>query len=129
MAALSLSLQLLACWDCGFEYRQGHGCLSLVSVVCCQVEVSATGQSLDQKSPTECGVSECHRGTSTMRRPRSSKFSINRLPSYFSSELHGLSTCECIAKTTLEILIIFPTSAVLSRSIFEHLPETYQHKF
>jgi len=28
-----------------------------VSVVCCQVVVSATGQSLDQKSPTECGVS------------------------------------------------------------------------
>jgi hypothetical protein len=24
----------------------GHGCLSLVSVVCCQVEVSATGWSL-----------------------------------------------------------------------------------
>jgi hypothetical protein len=25
--------------DCGFEIRQGNGCLSLVSVVCCQVEV------------------------------------------------------------------------------------------
>jgi hypothetical protein len=23
--------------------RRGHGCLSVVSVVCCQVEVSATG--------------------------------------------------------------------------------------
>jgi hypothetical protein len=34
----------------------GHGCLSLVSVVCCQVEVSATGWSLVQRSPTECGV-------------------------------------------------------------------------
>jgi hypothetical protein len=29
-----------------------------VSVVCCQVEVSATGWSLVQRSPTECGVSE-----------------------------------------------------------------------
>jgi hypothetical protein len=28
-----------------------------VSVVCCQVEVSATGWSLVQRSPTECGVS------------------------------------------------------------------------
>jgi hypothetical protein len=28
-----------------------------VSVVCCQVEVSATGCSLVQRSPTECGVS------------------------------------------------------------------------
>jgi hypothetical protein len=29
-----------------------------VSVVCCQVEVSARGWSLVQRSPTECGVSQ-----------------------------------------------------------------------
>jgi hypothetical protein len=35
-----------------------------VSVVCCQVEVSATGWSLVQRSPTECGVSNvCDRET------------------------------------------------------------------
>jgi hypothetical protein len=34
--------------------HQGHGCLSVVSVVCCQVEVSATSWSLVQRSPTEC---------------------------------------------------------------------------
>jgi len=28
-----------------------------VSVVCCQVEVIATGWSLVQRSPTDCGVS------------------------------------------------------------------------
>ena len=28
-----------ACWDCGFESHRGHGCLSVVSIVCCQVEV------------------------------------------------------------------------------------------
>ena len=33
--------------------------MSVVSVVCCQVEVSATGRSLVQRSPTDCGVSEC----------------------------------------------------------------------
>jgi hypothetical protein len=38
-----------------------------VSVVCCQVEVSATGWSLVQRSPTDCGVSECDRETSTKR--------------------------------------------------------------
>jgi hypothetical protein len=38
-----VGLRLLACWDCGFESRKGHGCLSLVSVVCSQVDVSATG--------------------------------------------------------------------------------------
>ena len=45
------------CWDCGFESRRGHGCLSLVSVVRCQVEVSASGRSLVQRSPTESDVS------------------------------------------------------------------------
>ena len=48
----------------------GHGCLSLMSVVCCQVEVSATGRLLVQTSRTECGVSECDRRTSTVRRSR-----------------------------------------------------------
>jgi hypothetical protein len=43
--------------DCGFKSRRGHGCLSLVSVVCCQVEVFATSWSLVQRSPTERGVS------------------------------------------------------------------------
>jgi hypothetical protein len=35
--------------------------LSLVSVVCCQAEVSASGCSLVQRSPTECSVSEWDR--------------------------------------------------------------------
>ena len=33
------------------------GCPPLVNAVYCQVEVSATGRSLDQRSPAECGVS------------------------------------------------------------------------
>jgi hypothetical protein len=57
----SVGLRPLAYWDCGFESRRGHGCMSLVSAVCCQVEVSATGWSLVQRSRTECGVSECDR--------------------------------------------------------------------
>jgi hypothetical protein len=35
------SLRLLACHDSGFESHQQHRCLSVVCVVCCQVEVSA----------------------------------------------------------------------------------------
>jgi hypothetical protein len=35
--------------------------VSLVSVVCCQVEVSETGRPLVQKSSTDRGVSECDR--------------------------------------------------------------------
>jgi len=64
-----VGLQPLTCWDCGFESHQGHGCLSLVSVVCCQVEISVRGQLLVQRSPTKYGVSECDLKTSTMRRP------------------------------------------------------------
>ena len=41
-AVYGVGLQQLACWNCGFETHQGHGCLSVVSVVCFQVEVSAT---------------------------------------------------------------------------------------
>ena len=43
--------------------------VGLVSVVCCQVELSASGWSLVQWSPTECGVSECDHESSTTRRP------------------------------------------------------------
>ena len=51
----------LACWDCRFESRWRHGRLSLVSVLYCQVQVSASGRSLVERFPTECGVSECDR--------------------------------------------------------------------
>jgi hypothetical protein len=39
---------------CGFESLRGHG--FLLSVECCQVEVSASGWSLFQRSPTQCGL-------------------------------------------------------------------------
>ena len=42
----------------------GHGYLCLVSVVCCQVGLSATGWSLARKSATECV-----REASALRRP------------------------------------------------------------
>ena len=56
-------------WDKRFQWpsglRRGSGrllalrALSLVSVLCCQVEASATGRSLVQGSPTDCCVSLC----------------------------------------------------------------------
>ena len=42
--------------------------MSFVSVVCCQVEVSASSRSFLQRSPTECGVSECDGVASSTRR-------------------------------------------------------------
>ena len=56
-AVYGVGLRPLACWDYGFEFRPAHGCLSLLSVVCCQAEVFAADRSLVQRSPTECGVS------------------------------------------------------------------------
>jgi hypothetical protein len=47
-----------------FESRRRRGLLSLVSVVCCQVEVCATDRSLVQRSPTEWGLSQCDREAS-----------------------------------------------------------------
>ena len=52
-----VGMRPLASWDRGFESHREHGCLSVVSVLCCQVEVSATSWSLVQRSPTDCGAS------------------------------------------------------------------------
>jgi hypothetical protein len=41
-AVYDVGLRPPNCWDIGFEFRRGHGCLSLVSVVCCQAELSAS---------------------------------------------------------------------------------------
>jgi hypothetical protein len=38
----------------GLRVRIPRGYLSLVSVVCCQLEISATDHYLVQRSPTEC---------------------------------------------------------------------------
>ena len=68
-AVEGVDLRPLACRDCGFESRRGLGNLSVVSVVCFQVEVSATARSLVQRSPTECSVCECGHEASIIGRP------------------------------------------------------------
>ena len=68
--------------SCGFEAAQlqglwvripqgvgVHECLFLVSVVCCEDKVCGSGWSLFQRSPTECGVSECGHEALIMGRP------------------------------------------------------------
>jgi len=44
-AVKDVGLRPLACWDCRFESCREHGYLSVVGVVCCQVEVSVTDRS------------------------------------------------------------------------------------
>jgi hypothetical protein len=39
-------------------------------IVCHQVDISATGRSLMQRSSTEYGLSECYREASIIREPR-----------------------------------------------------------
>jgi len=69
-AVRGVGLQSLTCWNCRFKSHWGHGCLSSVNDVCCQVEVSASGgRSLVQSSPTKCGVSECDHEASVTSRP------------------------------------------------------------
>jgi len=53
----SAAARLLGSW---VRIPQGAW-MTVVSVVCCQVEVSASGRSFVQRSPTKCGASECHR--------------------------------------------------------------------
>jgi len=63
---MSAPARLLALW---FRIPPGHGYLFVVSVVRCQVEVTASGCSLVQRSPTNWGVSDCDRETAVMRTP------------------------------------------------------------
>jgi hypothetical protein len=65
-----VGLRSLACWGYGFESHRGHGILSVVSVVCCQVRVVASSSSLVQGIPTEFGVSECDPEASITRKTR-----------------------------------------------------------
>jgi hypothetical protein len=47
----------------------GHGGLSCVNVVYCQIKICVSGWSLIQRHPIECGVSECNRKASIMSSP------------------------------------------------------------
>jgi hypothetical protein len=96
----------LACWDCGFESRRGHGCLSFSRVVCCQVEVSATGRSLVQRSPTECGVSESDHESWIIRRPwatrgRCAMVKKKRAVAYINRRL-----AKCYGRYTVDMILM-----------------------
>ena len=80
----------LACWDLGFKSHRVHGCLSVVSVVCCQVEVSATSWSLIQRSPTDCAASfVCDLETSRIGAPCLCIYDISSLR--FNQHLYCVS--------------------------------------
>lgn len=79
-----MDLRSLSCWDWGFESSLGLASLSLVIVVCCQVEVLESSCSLIQGIPT--GVmclTECDSVTSIMRRPWPSRDCYSREKNIF----------------------------------------------
>ena len=61
-----MAAHLLGLW---VRILLGYGCLSFVGVVCGLAEFSATGWSLIQRNPTECGVCECDHEASTVTWP------------------------------------------------------------
>ena len=62
---LSVGLRPLVCWVCGFESYRGHGHLSIVIIVWCQVELITRPEEFYRL----CCVIECDLETSWMRRP------------------------------------------------------------
>ena len=52
-----------------FNAGGGYVYLSVVSVVCCVVEISATGRSLVQRIPIDCGVAVCDKQILLTGRP------------------------------------------------------------
>jgi hypothetical protein len=74
MCRLPIAVTALSkAWVCGGSLAgiagwNPAGGMSLVSVECCQVEVSATGRSHVLRNLTRCGVSECGSEASINRR-------------------------------------------------------------
>ena len=64
VAARSAAARLLGLW-----VRIPPWAWMCVCCECCVLSGSATSRSLVQRSPTDCGVSECYRESSTIRRP------------------------------------------------------------
>jgi hypothetical protein len=118
----------LACWDCGFESRRGHGCLSLVSVMFCQVEVSASGWSLVQRSPTECDVSECVREASIMRWPWPTRgccaIGRRKIFKFFFLILQSRDQFDSVRLQILSLWPLIPANTQLYNAI--HRPTTFK---
>ena len=76
-AVSGVGLQPLACWDCGFESRRGHGCLSVVSVVCLSGRGLCCGLIPRPESYRLCCVIVCDLETSRLRRLKTRKWVVN----------------------------------------------------
>jgi hypothetical protein len=64
-----VGLPPFACWDCKFEFRRRHGCLSLLSRRVVRYRSLRRADHPSRGVLRECGVSECDREASIFRRP------------------------------------------------------------
>ena len=66
---VSVAARPLTCWWVAGSKPDGGMDVCFLWMLCCQVEVSASGWSLGQRSPAECGVCVCDREAWVMRTP------------------------------------------------------------
>jgi hypothetical protein len=91
-----------------------------VTVVCWQVEVSATGRSLIQRGPTECGVSDLDLRTATLRRLR---------PTRAVEPLNNKTICNSMSRRNTHLAIhICICSVVLLLNKYELSMQDYYAK-
>ena len=94
-AVYGVGLRPFTCWDCGFESRRRHGSGSVVNVVCCQGPITRT------KDATECGVSECDRGTPYRRnRPTGTVKRWEKIPLLYYNYCLALVICLVLNSTS-----------------------------
>jgi hypothetical protein len=88
VAARSVAARLLRLW---VQIPSTARASTSSRFVCCQVEVSASGWSLVQRSPTECGDTECDHEDLIMRPWASQTFRLEPVNLWLS--YHGSVTC------------------------------------
>jgi len=98
-------------WE--FQSRRERRCLFLVSVMCCQVEISARGRSIVQRSRTRFGVPEWDGGTSWRRlKPTRCCWAIKKHLALGYKTLTSILICRYLLESTWErwfcIILLVP---------------------
>ena len=118
------------CCDCGFESRRGHGCLFLVSILCCKVEIFVGPITHPEGSYQQC-VCVCVRviwynnnplhlqwvGTGGQAK-KESLYRTSRLKAVYSVRLptgYSLSTCHTVSQHMCSVIafVLTPSKATV----------------
>ena len=112
-----VGLWSLAFRDCGFESRQGPGCLSRVSAVCCRVQVLAL---VWFRGVLPIVVSERDSETSIMRRSWPTR-SCSPLKKAFFSVLIHIETARSYAVTMTGIKNLILCDVIFIRTLWQYV--------